>query len=88
MKTVVLYEGYLGDVSDPDTYASGMVWQWESTEAGQWAKKNVKDGKLWYINEFQPDDAVEYSVAFRVQVFGEMSDKDYTYYSLKWGNQR
>ena len=81
MKRHVLWECIIGDVSDPDTYASGLVLGWEHSDAGEWAKQHVQDGKLWYITEFKNTDHIQ----FLVQVFGEMSDKDYTYFSLKWG---
>jgi len=81
----LLLETGIGDVSDPDVYASGVVWSWENSDAGQWAKKHAKQGKIWYTNEFDPEGAEAYSVVFRIRVYCEMSDKDYTYYSLKFG---
>jgi len=96
MKQVVLYENTIGDVSDPDTYASGMVMLWEGSDRGKWAKEHCNKGKIWYINDIPPLDTVSewaqrhghyHAVTMLVQVFGEMLDEDYTYYMLKWGNK-
>ena len=92
----LLFERGMGDVSDPEVYASGVVYEWEQTDAGKWAKKHVKDKLLWYTNDLDPswesDYAngwgKDYAIVYRVRVFGDMTDKNYTYYSLKWGDPR
>lgn len=82
VKSVLLLNQKMGDVSDPDVYASGIVMQWEATEIGQWAKENCLDEKIWYTVE---TDISEHGWGgFLVKVFGEMDEKTYTWYSLKF----
>ena len=83
IKKRLLFESGMGDVSDPEVYASGIVWTWENTDAGKWAKKHVKNKRIWYTNDLALGWDMEYAV-YKVQVFGEMTDKNYTYYSLKF----
>lgn len=82
----LLFERGMGDVSDPEVYASGIVYEWEQTDAGKWAKKHVKDKLLWYTSDLDPGWEMEYAIVYKVKVFGDMTDKNYTYYSLKWSD--
>jgi hypothetical protein len=85
MTSVLLYKGYLGDVSDPDVYASGIVLEWEESEAGKWAKKHTNKEKLWYTTELDLGYKNGHAVVYNVKVYGNMKDRDYTFYQLKWG---
>lgn len=71
----------MGDVSDPDVYASGVVMQWEASELGRWAKENCLDEKIWYRVDTDLEDGWG---GFSVKVFGEMDEQTYTWYSLKY----
>jgi len=93
MSTVLLHEEVIEHVSDPDTYAMGLVMQWENSEAGIWAREHCKDYKIWYTNELDNSDTIsdwawrhghKHIAMFLLQVFGNMSDKDYAFYRLKY----
>lgn len=81
-KPTLLYQAGFGDYSSPEIIASGIVSEWEQTEQGRWAKKHCSNEKTWYIcdiNIDENDDSV-----YAVKVYGNMSDRNLTYYRLKW----
>lgn len=67
----------MGDVEDPELYASFPLGEFMDTEKGQWIKKNCPDPKYSVgpdINNF----------GFRVVVYGIVEDRFAIEYYLKW----
>ena len=68
----------MGDVEDPVLYAAQPLWEWQQTEKGKWVMEHAKDPTYNILN-----DPTTYG--HRVTVHGLLTDKDYTYFMLKYG---
>ena len=75
---VKVYEFNMGDVEDPDLYAAEPLWQWQKTEAGQWVMEHAAETPFWHrvINP--------YTFGYTYHVIARLTDKDQTYWTLKW----
>lgn len=73
----VLHSFSMGDVEDPYLYAASPIHEWQQTEQGKWVTDHVTDGEFHCV-----PDSMTYG--FRVVISGELSEKDYTFYKLKW----
>ena len=78
IKTTV-HSFLMGDVEDPYLYAAEPIYKWQQTDMGKWAMENIKDLTFNCI----PD---QNTMGYRVVIRGEMNDRDYTYFRLKWGD--
>jgi hypothetical protein len=47
-KTVVVHSFTMGDVEDPDLYASEPLIKWEQSEQGQWVMNNAVETPSWH----------------------------------------
>lgn len=70
----------MGDVDDPEIYAAQPIYEWQQTEQGQWVMEHCSEPKF----AIEPDSA---SWGHRVRLYGEINDKDVTFFKLKWGNK-
>lgn len=68
----------LGDVEDPELYASMPIVQWQGTEQGAWVMEHGKDIRY----NIAPDPV---SFGYKVHICGELEDRDLTYYYMRWG---
>lgn len=74
---MIFHSFTLSDVEDPEIYAAGPLYDWQQTEKGKWvmahcttpAYKIMMDQNNW---------------GYRVVIYGELSDEDTTYYTLKY----
>jgi len=78
VKTVV-HKFSMGDVDDPDMYASLPIYDWQQTEAGKYCMKNSVEQLHYTIG---PD--MNNHWGFQVQVFGVFTEKDYMFFKLKF----
>lgn len=78
MQRVTFHTFRMGDVEDPDIYAAQPIWEWQQTELGQWVLVHCPDPR--YVVE--PDNM---SWGYRVRLYGELEEKDATFFQLKWG---
>lgn len=69
----------MGDVDDPELYASIPLAEFMETEKGQWIKANCLDPQF-----IVRPDAHYYGM--RVIVYGEVEPKAATEYFLRWDN--
>lgn len=69
----------MGDVEDPYLYAAEPIHRWQQTEMGCWAMENINNLTFNCI----PD---HHTMGYRVVIQGEMTDRNYTYFQLKWGS--
>jgi len=70
----------MGDVEDPYLYAAFPISEWQQTEYGQWVMKHAVEEPVFFCD---PDPV---SMGYRVSIMGELEEKDYTFFKLKWGN--
>lgn len=78
MHRVTFHSFIMGDVDDVDIYVAQPIYEWQQTEQGQWVMTHCKD-PLYTIN---PDGQ---SWGHRVILYGELEDRDATYFKLRWG---
>jgi hypothetical protein len=82
-KTVKVIMGSfrLGDVEDPEIYAAGPLMEWQDSEKGQWCLENSISDPYYSVTQ-------DYnSWGYIVKITGELMEKDYTYFTLRWGSQ-
>ena len=79
MEKVVFHTFTMGDVEDPYLYAAFPISEWQKTEHGRWVMGHAI-GEPTFFCRADPN-----SYGFRVDIVGELSDKDCTYFKLKWG---
>ena len=70
----------LADVEDPDIYAAFPIMEWQKTDHGKWCMEHAITTPSYQIMT----DANTYS--YKCVIYGELEDKDYTFYQLKWSN--
>ena len=79
-RKVVLHTFNMGDVEDPMLYASFSIQQWQQTEKGQWCSENC-EGEIHFHSLADP-----ISLGYKIALEGEMSEKNYTFFQLKWAD--
>jgi hypothetical protein len=80
MKEYVFHSFSMGDVDDPELYASIPIMEWQKTNQGQWVMEHCTDPQYRFRQDPQ-------SWGQRVELFGALDDHDATFYTLKWGNK-
>jgi hypothetical protein len=79
--TVVVHRFKMGDVEDPDLYAGQPLMEWQESEMGKWVMERAVDTPEWHRNHSPMDWHIQYAVV------AKLKDIDYTFWTLKWGNQ-
>ena len=74
----LLHEFRMGDVEDPGLYAAEPLLVWQKTEAGAWCMEHCAESPIFYVN-LDPDN-----YGYRITVVGELEEKDYTFWKLKY----
>lgn len=80
IKTVVVHKFEMGDVEDPDLYAAEPLMKWQNSDMGKWVMEHALESPLWY-KQINP-----HSYGYSFAVSAKLLAKDYTYWTLKWGN--
>jgi hypothetical protein len=76
---VCVHEFAMGDVEDPELYAAEPLWQWQQSEAGQWAMEHAVEKPYWI-------QSLDYnSWGHKFKVMARLSEQDQTFWILKWG---
>lgn len=78
---VCVHEFNLGDVEDVEIYAAAPIWEWQQTEAGCWIMEHAESKPYWV----QFMDHMTYG--YRVRILARLSDKNQTFWRLKWGGR-
>jgi hypothetical protein len=68
----------MGDVEDPYLYAGFPLHEWQQTEHGKWCMEHAVGESIFMCT---PDPN---NFGYRVSIHGELEEKDYTYFKLKW----
>jgi hypothetical protein len=76
-KTVV-HSFVLGDVDDPDLYASQPLWDWEQSEVGQWVMEHAIEAPMWHRHH----DHTVYGT--RYAITAKLKEVDLTVFLLKY----
>lgn len=77
---VCLHSFTMGDVEDPYLYAGFPLHEWQQTDHGKWCMEHAIEPPTFYCHADQD------CYGYRVDVIGELSDQDLTFFNLKWGN--
>ena len=80
MKEYVFHSFMMGDVDDPELYASVPIVEWQKTDQGRWVMENCEDPQYRFRQEAQ-------SWGHRVELFGPLDEKHAVEFLLKWGNK-
>jgi hypothetical protein len=75
MIKVKVYSFNMGDVEDPDLWASQKFWEWEQTTEGKWLLENTSNA-IW--------KRIPCEYGWQYDIIADMDDKQYTYYKLKY----
>ena len=75
---VVVHRFKVGDVDDPDVFAGEHLWKWQNSEAGVWIMKQSLATPEWHRHMDFSSYCYEYAIT------AILTDRDYTYYLLKW----
>lgn len=76
---ITFHQFNLHDADDPEIYAAQPIWAWEQSEHGQWCMEHsivpvsyriVANHDIW---------------GYRVDIYGDLTPADLTFYNLKWG---
>jgi hypothetical protein len=80
VKKVVVYSFSLSDVEDPDLYAAEPLLDWQNSESGKWVMKHSVSMPVWHRHM----DQLQY--CYKYLITAEFTDKDYTFWCLKYSN--
>jgi hypothetical protein len=75
---VVVHRFSMGDVEDPDLYASQPIIEWQQSEQGAWVMTHAVESPIWHR---MVDHA---SFGYTYVIRARLKDTDYTFYQLKW----
>lgn len=75
---VVVHRFNVGDVEDPDLYSAIPIDDWQKTEKGSWVMERAVESPL--CTRMINHNSFSYTFVIRAK----LSDKDYTFYQLKW----
>jgi hypothetical protein len=79
MPKLTLHTFTMGDVEDPYLYAAFPIGEWQKTEHGRWVMEHAIGESTFYCK------ADPNTYGFRVDIVGELEEKDITYLKLRWG---
>jgi hypothetical protein len=80
-RDVKVYEFKMGDVDDPDLYASQPLHEWSQTECGKWCIEHAVEPPYW-VRSTDPA-----SYGYRYLIMARLSEQNETFWQLKWGNK-
>lgn len=75
---VAVHSFTMGDVEDPDLYASQPLYEWQQTEAGKWVMEHAVETPFWH-RYVDPN-----SFGYKYYVIARLREPDQTYWTLKW----
>jgi len=75
---VKVHEFTMGDVEDPDLYASQPLWEWQQTEQGQWVLEHAVETPFWH----RMTDPGSYG--YRYYIIARLSEQDQMFFKLKY----
>jgi len=76
---VVVHSFLIGDVEDPDIYASEPLWQWDQSPQGQFVIKHAVNNPEWQRHV----DPMNFG--YKYTIIAELEKKKLAEYYLRWG---
>ena len=77
---IALHQFTIGDVEDPYIYAAQPIYEWQQTDKGRWCMQNCEGEMTMFTMPDHP------GFGYKVLIQGELSDKNLTYFRLRWGD--
>ena len=78
---IVVHTFLVGDVEDPDLYASEPLYKWEKSEQGKFIMENAIDTPKWHRH------IDHMNFGHRYKIVAEIEKKKLAEYYLRWGKQ-
>lgn len=76
--TIVVHTFKLGDVDDPEIYAAGPIYTWQTSEAGQWVMDNAVEPPT-YHKQMDP-----FIWGYTYAITARLSEQNITFFRLKF----
>ena len=77
-RSIVVHEFSMGDVEDPDLYASQPLWEFQQSEKGQWVMEHALETPIWQRQ-------VDYMLyGYKYQIAARLTEQNITYFLLRW----
>jgi len=76
---VVVHKFQMGDVDDPEIYASEPIWQWQQTDSGKFVMENAITEPVWHKH---PDVR---NFGYQFVIVAELEKKKLSEFLLRWG---
>ncbi len=81
-RDVCVHEIKMGDVEDPDLFVADPIWRWQQSEAGKFVMEHAVEQPYWTRH-------MDYnSWGHKYRIMARLSNKDETFWQLKWGNNK
>ncbi len=74
---MIFHKFTLADCEDPEIYAAGPMFEWQKSDVGQWVMSHCPCPTYKVITNFD-------TYGYQVIIYGELSEEDATYYTLKY----
>ena len=75
---VTVHTFTVGDVDDPDLYASEPLWAWENSDAGLWITEHAVETPKWH----RQNDYLTYGIKYVITA--KLKEQDYGIWILKY----
>lgn len=82
IKSVTVHSFSVGDAEDPDLYAAAPLIDWEKGEQGKWVMEHAVETPIWHRH------VDHLTFGYKYTITAKLTDKDYTFWVLKWGSQK
>ena len=78
-KEIVVHSFTMGDVDDPDLYATEPLYEWQKSPVGQWCMENALETPIWHRH----NDPT--SFGHRYTISATFAEKKLTEFYLRFG---
>lgn len=78
---VCVHEFLLNDVDDVDIYVASPIWEWQQSKSGCWVMEHAVT-QPYYVQHMDVN-----TLGYQIRIMARLSDKDQTFWRLKWGGR-
>ena len=64
---VIVHRFRMGDVEDPDLYASQPLWEWQESEAGKFVMEHAIESPIWHRRTDPYNYGYEYAIEVELE---------------------
>jgi hypothetical protein len=64
---VIVHRFRMGDVEDPDLYASQPLWEWQESEAGKFVMEHAVESPIWHRQADPYNYGYEYAIEVELE---------------------